>query len=140
MELMEQLKQAEGLRLKPYRCPAGRLTIGYGRNLEGAGITEAEAEYLLQNDIVRGHDWCWENFEWFRTLDERRHDVVVEMVFQVGPAGFRKFSRFIRAMAARDYEAAAREIMDSEMGRKYQGRAKRLAHMMAKDVPLGEVL
>jgi len=29
-----QLVRHEGLRLKPYRCTAGKLTIGYGRNLD----------------------------------------------------------------------------------------------------------
>jgi lysozyme len=29
-----QLVRHEGLRLKPYRCTAGKLTIGIGRNLE----------------------------------------------------------------------------------------------------------
>ena len=28
----------EGLRLGVYRCPAGKLTIGFGRNLEDKGI------------------------------------------------------------------------------------------------------
>ncbi|HOE90389.1 MAG TPA: lysozyme, partial [Candidatus Cloacimonadota bacterium] len=28
------LKKHEGLVLKPYKCSAGKLTIGYGRNLE----------------------------------------------------------------------------------------------------------
>ncbi|MBP5593653.1 MAG: hypothetical protein J6X75_05780, partial [Clostridia bacterium] len=43
-------KLAEGLRLKPYRCPAGKLTIGYGRNIEDMGISETEAEMLFDND------------------------------------------------------------------------------------------
>ena len=32
--VMNQLVMDEGLRLKPYRCPAGKLTIGVGRNLD----------------------------------------------------------------------------------------------------------
>ena len=32
--IKEQLVRHEGLRLKPYHCTAGRLTIGYGRNLD----------------------------------------------------------------------------------------------------------
>ncbi|WP_041279255.1 glycoside hydrolase family protein [Desulfobacula toluolica] len=31
-KLTEQLTKHEGLRLKPYHCPAGKLTIGIGRN------------------------------------------------------------------------------------------------------------
>lgn len=46
-KLTDQLIKHEGLRLKPYRCPAGKLTIGIGRNLEDKGITEKEAVMLL---------------------------------------------------------------------------------------------
>ncbi|MDY0127369.1 MAG: hypothetical protein RBR69_04500 [Candidatus Cloacimonadaceae bacterium] len=41
--IKEQLVRHEGLRLKPYRCTAGKLTIGIGRNLNDCGITQSEA-------------------------------------------------------------------------------------------------
>jgi lysozyme len=47
--MIRQLTRHEGLRLKPYLCPAGKLTIGIGRNLEGKGITKQEAVMLLEN-------------------------------------------------------------------------------------------
>ena len=65
-EAIERLIVHEGLRLKPYKCPAGYLTIGVGRNVETnpiteeekkvvgdweRGITENGAKYLLKNDI-----------------------------------------------------------------------------------------
>ena len=50
--LERQLIRHEGLKLFPYQCPAGFLTIGVGRNLEGKGITKAEALFLLKNDIA----------------------------------------------------------------------------------------
>ncbi len=34
-----QLVRHEGLKLKPYRCTAGKLTIGIGRNLDNCGIS-----------------------------------------------------------------------------------------------------
>jgi lysozyme len=34
-----QLVRHEGLRLKPYRCTACKLTIGIGRNLNECGIS-----------------------------------------------------------------------------------------------------
>jgi lysozyme len=49
--IKEQLVRHEGLRLKPYRCTAGKLTIGVGRNLEDKGISQQEAYELLENDI-----------------------------------------------------------------------------------------
>lgn len=37
-KLEKDLIRDEGLRLKPYRCTADKLTIGVGRNLEDNGI------------------------------------------------------------------------------------------------------
>lgn len=55
---LELLKQFEGLRLKPYKDQAGKLTIGYGHLiLPGEsfadGVTEQEAEALLRRDVAR---------------------------------------------------------------------------------------
>ena len=51
------IKKFEGLRLEAYRCPAGKLTIGYGSTgshvKEGMCITEPEAEALLKRDLAR---------------------------------------------------------------------------------------
>ena len=45
----------EGLRLTAYRCPAGKLTIGYGHTgpdvYEGKTISEKEAKQLLREDL-----------------------------------------------------------------------------------------
>ncbi len=40
--LEKQLRADEGERLKPYRCTAGKLTIGVGRNLDDRGITKED--------------------------------------------------------------------------------------------------
>lgn len=51
------IKDAEGLRLKAYICPAGVLTIGYGSTgahvKPGMVISELEAEQLLMKDLER---------------------------------------------------------------------------------------
>ena len=51
--LKDQLILHEGLELKTYQCSAGYITLGVGRNVEELGITEDEARYLLDNDILR---------------------------------------------------------------------------------------
>ena len=48
-EWIREIKQSEGLRLGIYRCPAGRLTIGYGTNVEY--IDQDEAEYLFRHRL-----------------------------------------------------------------------------------------
>ena len=42
--LLEHLKIEEGFRSFPYLCTAKKMTIGFGRNIEDVGVTEAEAE------------------------------------------------------------------------------------------------
>lgn len=71
--LRRDLIRDEGLRLKPYRCAAGKLTIGVGRNLDDKGITSDEAMALLDDDITE----CLTDlatFDWFGSLtpDQRR--------------------------------------------------------------------
>jgi lysozyme len=50
--IKEQLVRHEGLRLKSYRCTAGNLTIGIGRNLDDCGISQSEGYIMLINDIM----------------------------------------------------------------------------------------
>ena len=42
--LEDQLILHEGLRLEVYKCPAGKWTVGGGRNLEGKPLTEGEQQ------------------------------------------------------------------------------------------------
>lgn len=52
-KVIQQLIIDEGLRLKSYYCPAGYLTIGIGRNLEGNGLTWIEMMQLIGNNPHR---------------------------------------------------------------------------------------
>jgi lysozyme len=70
--IRDALVQDEGLRLKTYRCTAGKLTIGVGRNLDDNGITREEAFYLLNNDIAAVHADLTRKFPWYGSLDEVR--------------------------------------------------------------------
>jgi lysozyme len=59
---LELIKHYEGLRLKPYRCPAGLWTIGYGHLIGNGSVlpdswnrtfSVAEANALLVTDVIR---------------------------------------------------------------------------------------
>lgn len=82
-ESLERIKQHEGYSDKPYRDSVGKLTIGYGRNIDDNGITKEEAEIMLQHDVMLAQDSA-NQFTWYRKLDNARKDVVTEMVFNVG--------------------------------------------------------
>ena len=52
------IRRWEGCRLKPYRCSAGKLTVGVGHLIkpgepyrEGVAITQGEADLLLFHDL-----------------------------------------------------------------------------------------
>lgn len=125
----EQLILHEGLRLKPYRCTAGKLTIGVGRNLDDKGISELEALYLLWNDIKDVMD-ALDRYAWYRQLDPVRQKVMIDMAYNLGMAGLLKFRRMIAAIELGDYGAAADQMLDSRWAEQVGYRAVRLAEMM----------
>lgn len=128
--LRAMLLRHEGLRTKPYRCTAGWLTIGVGRNLETKGISREEALYLLDSDIAAFTTDVLRRWPWTATLDDARFDAVADMCFNMGCAGVGQFVEFLGALQAHDYEAAARAMLDSRWAQQVGGRARELAEMI----------
>lgn len=127
--LRDQLIRAEGLRLKPYRCPAGKLTIGVGRNLDDVGISEAEAIDLLDHDI----DTCIKQlvtWPWFIELDAIRQRALVDLCFNLGFTGLSKFVNALQALQQHDYEIAGDAFQQSAWFRQVGGRGARLVAMI----------
>jgi len=111
-QIKKSLKEFEGMKFFPYRCSAGKWSIGIGRNLSDNGIDYEECMILLQNDIER----CiaeLNSFSWFDDLSTPRKAVIIEMVFNLGLSRFLTFKRMIRAIKQKDYKKAAYEMMDS---------------------------
>ena len=126
----KQLQMHEGLRLKPYRCTAGKLTIGYGRNLEDRGLTVAEAEHLLQQDVI-SHKYSLQcKLPWFKNLSYPRQWVLIDMCHQLGISGLLKFKNTLEYIKNGEYDKAADEMLDSEWYSQTPKRAKRLSDQM----------
>ena len=132
-KLKDQLILHEGLELKSYQCSAGYLTIGVGRNVEELGITEDEARYLLDNDILRVTKELDNAMPWWRDLSEVRQRVVVDMVFNLGLSRFLNFKNAINAMQEEDWDEAAAQMLDSRWADQVGQRAHRLAEAMIED-------
>ena len=128
-KVKEQLKRHEGLELKPYMCTGGKLTIGYGRNLDSKGISEKEADNMLTEDILDVYNILGQ-FEWFASLDKVRAGVLVNMTFNMGFHGIQKFLKMINALSLKDYELAAKEMLNSKWARQVGDRATELAEQM----------
>ena len=132
MGIIEDLKRDEGFRPKPYRCTAGKLTIGYGRNIEDVGINEAEAEMLLCNDIEEATADLMDIFPgWFDYMWPKK-EALVNMRFNLGPARFRKFKKMISAVKAEDWQEAAKQAKDSKWYNQVGDRAKRIVATLAE--------
>jgi lysozyme len=128
-QLREQLERHEGLRLKPYKDTVGKLTIGIGRNLDDKGISREEAFTLLDNDIAEVVRQL-EQVDEYQALDEIRQTVLANLCFNVGFKGIIGFKRMWRALAKRDYAAAAAEMLDSKWAKQVGRRATELAEIM----------
>src|SRR5690554_4120050 len=125
-KLEKTLARHEGLRLKPYRDTVGKLTIGYGRNLDDAGISEDEALVMMRNDIAVSRREL-SQYDWFRRLDESRQGVLINMRFNLGLPRLLTFRRMIAALDNGDYNKAADEMLDSRWAEQVGNRAVELA-------------
>lgn len=128
--MIRQLRLHEGERLKPYRCTAGKLTIGIGRNLEDRGITAEESAYLLSNDITGFYAALLRELPWVAQLDDVRQRVLLDMAFNMGIAGLLTFKNTLATIKAGDYEKAAGMMLQSRWAEQVGQRADRLSRMM----------
>lgn len=130
-KLTDMLVDHEGMRRKPYRCTAGKLTIGVGRNLDDRGISPDEAMYMLANDIRDSRRELSAAFSWFDKLDEVRQAVLIDMCVNLGLSRLQGFRNTLALVGVGKYEAAAQEMLDSKWAEQVGRRSQRLSRMMA---------
>jgi len=132
-KVKDQLLRHEGLKLKPYRCPAGKLTIGVGRNLEDRGITQKEAIILLENDILRCESELMADIpDIYSNLNDTRKSVLLNMCFNLGITGLLGFKNTLAFIGAGDFERAANGMLASRWAKQVGRRAIELSELMRK--------
>lgn len=127
------LESDEGLRLKPYYCTEGKLTIGIGRNLESTGISRAEAHFMLENDICRVMKELDEMLPFWRDLSPVRQAAIVNMAFNLGTTGLTKFTKTIGHLKANEWTEAGDEMLRSRWAEQVPNRAQRIAEAVRTD-------
>lgn len=131
-KLIKDLISDEGIRLNAYKDHLGYLTIGIGRLIDSrkaGGITEAEALYLLSNDVDRVLSDLQRNLPWFVSLSSARKIALANMAFQLGVAGLLRFKKMLAALEVGDYQEAYSQGLDSKWAK--QDTPKR-AHRITK--------
>jgi lysozyme len=136
--LRQQLKRDEGTGIQknghflPYYCTSGKLTIGWGHNLQDNGIKPLIAEMLLDSDIEDAEKELIVKLPWAEALDAPRLGVLVNMAFNMGVPKLVGFEKMLFAVRAKDYEMAAVEMLDSLWADQVGDRALRLAEQMRR--------
>lgn len=127
-------KDFEGLRLKPYKCTAGKLTIGYGRNLDDVGISKTEADMLFERDFAQAESevrrLLQANGIDADNLIEQRFYVLTDMMFNLGYSRLAQFKKLLYALKKGLYDDAANEMLDSLWATQVGNRATKLAALM----------
>jgi lysozyme len=132
--LKDLLVKHEGVRLYPYQDTTGHWTIGIGRNLTDSGLYQNEPYMMLDNDINYFTSKLESILPYFNKLDEVRKIVLVDMCFNLGIKGLLKFKDMLDAIRKKDWERAAKEIIDSLASKQTKNRYAELASMMKTGV------
>ena len=144
---LELVKEAEGFYPNTYHCPSGKLTQGYGRNLEVHPLTEEEklelnedgtvSEFIASKWALKELQECEEKLMTniiYQKQTEVRKAVLLDMCFNIGYSGLMKFKKMWFAFGDRDYTTASREMKDSSWYIQVGTRGKRNVTIMASNI------
>lgn len=121
--LRVDLMKHEGVKRYPYKCTAGKLTIGVGRNLDDRGLSDEEIQYLLDNDIDSVEREIYRAVPSFDSLTENRQRALLNLAFNIGIPRMLTFKRMLAAIRDNDFEAAGKELIDSRYEKQVGQRA-----------------
>ena len=136
--LLESVKKHEGYRNKVYLDTLGKRTVGVG-HLCVEDFWEDDKEYeekflmtILEHDLssaIKGaNDLMAENG--CMDMNEKAHEIIIEMVFQLGKTGVSKFKNMWKALSELNYVGASYEMLDSKWAKQTPNRAKSMAKIM----------
>ena len=136
--LMESVKKHEGYRNKVYLDTLGKRTVGVG-HLCTEDWWEDDKEYeeeflmkILEEDLqeaIEGASTLMLQHD-CSDIDEKAHEILIEMVFQLGKNGVSKFRNMWKALAEKNYIGASCEMLDSKWAKQTPNRAKSMAELM----------
>jgi lysozyme len=110
--LIEEIKRHEGYRRYAYRDSEGVLTIGYGLNLDD-GISEPLAGKIVEWIVDERRETLSRMLPFWNEMTERRREVFLNMVFNLGVSRFMKFKKMLVAADLGDVDGVCREMKDS---------------------------
>ena len=136
--LLESVKKHEGYRNKVYLDTLGKRTVGVG-HLCVEDFWEDDKEYeekflmtILEHDLstaIKGaNELMAENG--CMDMNEKAHEIIIEMIFQLGKTGVSKFKNMWKALSELNYVGASYEMLDSRRAKQTPNRANGMADTM----------
>ena len=139
-KLREEIAEDEGVKFEIYLDHLGLPTCGIGHLIResdeehgkpvGTPITEERMTELFEEDVQTVLADCEELYSDFYELPEEAQLIIANMMFNMGRPRLSQFKGMKREVDARDWEAAAAEMLDSRWARQVPNRANRLIERM----------
>ncbi len=139
-DVEDMLKAQEGTgphngdRFFPYIDTAGKITIGYGRNLSAKGLSALQVNMNFTEDIADAIDAVRHNCSCYDQLSRPRQLVLISLAFNLGQEGLGKFVKFLGALHLGKYDDAANELLNSKAAKDDPHRYNPLAFMMRSNL------
>ena len=132
--LKEMIVKHEGHEPRVYKCPNGFDTIGYGFAIKDLFMDKEIADFILDKkirgilaSIEANDDWD----QWFWNKPQNVKEVLVNMIYQIGFSGVRKFRKTIQYIKDDSFLLAGEEMLDSKWAKSDSpNRAKELSDII----------
>ena len=136
-QIKNSIKKHEGFRNKVYKDTLGKKTVGYGHLcvedhwVDGWEYSDAELDRIFEQDFDIAKNSASELYKDCNIKDEAK-GIIIEMVFQLGPTGVKKFKKMGGALNENppNYKEARVQMLDSRWAKQTKNRAEGLAKKM----------
>ena len=132
--LRTTLQFAEGFRNEVYLDSEGLPTCGWGHQLYvGSKVPKQACEAFLDLDMAEAlvdYHRLPQDLQITLSSFPVREQALIEMFFLMGYQRTMWFTRMWVAIRQQDWDTAAREVLDSNFGRKQPRRATRISNMI----------
>jgi len=124
VSLKKRVKSSEGFRAVPYQDTLGIWTFGHGftriEEDESDAVLQIKLRKIIENDLpVFTQEIAY--------LNKKRLLIFIEMIYQLGVAGVKRFKNFRAACVKQDWVRASDEMLDSRWHTQTTSRCERLA-------------
>jgi lysozyme len=147
-QLREEIAADEGVKYEIYLDHLGLPTFGIGHLVRdddpesgepvGTAVSEDRVNECFDKDVEIVIDDCRQLYEDFDDLPGEAQLIIANMMFNMGRPRLSQFKGMKRGVDARDWEAAADEMVDSRWYRQVTNRAERLVQRM-RNITLSEI-